>query len=920
MPPVLSDSIISCVQGMEMDSHAWHSLEIPEVYRQLGARSNGLTDAEVADRLRQTGRNEILRRKPISPVRLFLKQFVNFFIFVLLFAALLAFAVSTLPGQAGRALTGWFILAIILLSVALSFFEEYRSQKELQALDRLLVFKTGVLRNAPQENAGHGERRQVEASEIVPGDILVLSQGQRVAADARLIEAYSLRTDESALTGESVGVDKSPQSVAAETALAERTSMVYASTYVTHGTGLAVAVSTGMDTQVGQIAATLGGMSERPTPFQVEVQRMSREMTVIVAVLAVLVAVILLFVLHEPLVDVALNTLSLAIATIPESLPIVLTFALALGARQMARRKAVVRRLSVVESLGSVDVICTDKTGTLTQNLMSLQKLYIGSRLVADLTGETGSSSAMQPLPSGRGGSTPLRSEPLAPEAVELLRDGILCNEASIDGEIQGDPVDTALVRAAQAAGLDAARARTETPRIHILPFSSERKMMTTIHSRDGSRIAITKGAPGPVLARCTSCHEGGQVLPLDEARHQDIRRRVTQLQGQGYYVLGVAGRAVSAEEPPEAAENGLTFLGLLALMDPPREGAGEAISKAKRAGIRVVMITGDNGLTAQAIAGTLGIGTRVVDAREMGEISGQALVEKMREIDIVARATPQVKQQVLQALQADGHVVAMTGDGVNDATALKQSDVGVAMGQRGTDIARESAAMVLLDDNFSTIVAAVEEGRRIFDNIRKFTNYLLSTSLGEVFVVLALSIAGYFPLSAIMLLWVNVVTDLVPASALAADPAVPHVMRRRPRRHSESILNRAIYATIAGSIFRTLIAYGLIFWAGLQFGGLVYARTMLFTAIVLHAFTRVMVVRQLDSLTIWSNRTLLISYAAAVGLQLLALYTPLRGLFGVIPLDWRAWAVMLPVTAGSSFFGVYMTRWILKLFPLWEK
>jgi len=299
--------------------------------------------------------------------------------------------------------------------------------------------------------------------------------------------------------------------------------------------------------------------------------------------------------------------------------------------------------------------------------------------------------------------------------------------------------------------------------------------------------------------------------------------------------------------------------------------------------------------------------------------LSRQALFERMKGIDIVARDPPQIKQQVLQALQDAGHFVAMTGDGVNDATALKQSDVGVAMGLRGTDIAKESAAMVLLDDNFTTIVAAVEEGRRIFDNIRKFTNYLLSTSLGEVFVVLALSMAGYFPLSAKMLLWVNVVTDLIPASALAADPAVPHVMKRRPRRHDEPILNKAIYATIAGSIFRTLIAYGLIFWVGLRFGGVTYARTMLFTSIVLHAFTRVMVVRQLDNLSLWSNKTLLWSYAAAVGLQLLALYTPLRQVFGIVPLDWRAWAVMIPVVAGSSLAGVYMTRWILKRVPLWE-
>ncbi len=432
--------------------------------------------------------------------------------------------------------------------------------------------------------------------------------------------------------------------------------------------------------------------------------------------------------------------------------------------------------------------------------------------------------------------------------------------------------------------------------------------------------MVITKGAPGPVLEHCSHCREVAEEFPLADQRCQAIRQQVTELQGKGFYVLGVAGRELAKDAPLDQAEDNLTFIGLLALIDPPRPGAAEAIARARGAGIRVVMITGDNGLTAQAIAGTLGIGQRVVDARTLGEITRSELTQKMKVVDIVARATPQVKQQVLQALQDDGHVVAMTGDGVNDATALKQSDVGIAMGLRGTDIARESAAMVLLDDNFSTIIAAVEEGRRIFDNIRKFTNYLLSTSLGEVFVVLALSIAGYFPLSAIMLLWVNVVTDLVPASALAADPAVPHVMQRRPRRHDEPILNKAIYATIAGSIFRTLIAYGLIFWVGLQFGGLTYARTMLFTSIVLHAFTRVMVVRQLDSLSLWSNRTLLISYAFAVGLQLLALYTPLRDIFGVVALDWRAWAVMVPVTAGSSFAGVYMTRWILKLFPMWEK
>jgi P-type Ca2+ transporter type 2C len=872
--------------------NTWHDLGVKDVFSQLDARPEGLTATEAIDRLGRFGRNEIARHKPVSPLRLLLKQFANYFILVLLFAAGLAYVVSFLPGESSRRLTAYFILGIIVLSIALSFFEEYRAQKELEALDKLLVFRTTVLRD--------GHPKEIDASEIVPGDILVLTHGQKVPADARVIEARSLRTDESALTGESVGVDKSPEPVATDAPLAEHTSMVYGSTFITHGTGLAVAVNTGMATEVGQIAATLQQMAERPTPFQQEVQKMARQITIIVAILAVIVAVILLFVMHEPIVDVVLNTLSLAVATIPESLPIVLTFALALGARQMAARKAVIRRLSVVESLGSVDTICTDKTGTLTQNQMTVQRLYSGNQIWGT------------PQDS-------LKQESLA----NLLHAAVLCNEAIIeDGlapKITGDPVDTALLKAAQEAGLNVQNLRVEQPLINEIPFSSERKMMTTIHSYDGRQIAYTKGAPGVVLARCTLCNDAGQQFLLSDDHCKFVRQTISQLQSEGMYVLGLACKAITADATLDQIEQEMTYLGLLALIDPPRLGAAEAIAQAQGAGIRVVMITGDNGLTAQAIAGQLGIGTRVAESRQLERLSRQALCERMNEVDIVARATPQTKQQVLQALQDAGHFVAMTGDGVNDATALKQSDVGVAMGLRGTDIAKESAAMVLLDDNFSTIVTAVKEGRRIFDNIRKFTNYLLSTSLGEVVVVLALSIAGYFPLSAKMLLWVNVVTDLIPASALAADPAVPHVMKRRPRRHDEPILNKAIYATIAGSIFRTLIAYGFIFWVGLQFGGVMYARTMLFTSIVLHAFTRVMVVRQLDDLSIWSNRALIASYLIAVGLQLLALYTPLGDVFGIVPLDWRAWLVMILVVAGSSLAGVYMTRWILKLVPMWD-
>jgi Ca2+-transporting ATPase len=871
----------------------WHSLDVPQVLERTASRLDGLKESEAEDRLKRFGNNELQQRKPISPLKIFAKQFANYFILVLLFAAALAYAVSYLPGQSERKLTSYFILVIILISVLLSFIEEYRSQRELEALGRLLRFHTSVLRD--------GTRKEVEAESVVPGDVLVLSQGQKVPADARVVEAHNLRTDESTLTGESLGVDKSPEPLPIDTALSERTSMVYGSTFVTYGSGLAVVVGTGNATEVGQIATTLSGMADRLTPFQTEVQKMARQMTWIIGSLAMIVAIVLYFVLHEPVVDVALNTLSLAIATIPESLPIVLTFALSLGARQMARKGAVVRNLAVVESLGSVDTICTDKTGTLTQNRMAVQQLFASGELVEFTEG----------------------SDP-AGEMNTLLQAAILCNEASIETgdetKIIGDPVDTALLKAAQSSGMDIDQVRTDHPLVNMIPFSSDRKMMTTIHRLDGRLVAFTKGAPGMVLDHCSGCQSDGRQYPLNDQHCQVVQQTIKKLQGQGYYVLGLASKQLASEVDDTQAEQGMSFMGLLVLMDPPRPGAAEAIALARTAGIRVVMITGDNGLTAQAIAGRLGIGQNVVDARQLEGMTSSELFAEAREMDIIARATPQVKQIVLQELQNEGHFVAMTGDGVNDATALKQSDVGVAMGLRGTDIAKESALMVLMDDNFATIIDAIREGRRIFDNIRKFTNYLLSTSLGEVFVVLMLSIAGYFPLSAIMLLWINVVTDLVPASALAADPAVKNVMSRRPRRHDEPIMNRAIYATIGGSIVRTLIAYSLIFWVGLQFGGLVYARSMLFTAIVLHSFTRVMVVRQLDDLSLWSNPALLESYAVAVGLQLLALYTPLRNVFGVVPLNWQAWAVMIAVTAGSSFFGVYMTRWILKYIPLWDE
>jgi Ca2+-transporting ATPase len=871
----------------------WHALETEEVLRRLQTASDGLPQPEVERRLASLGPNDLPRGKPVSAARIFLRQFSNFFVLILLLAAGLAFSVSFLPGESGRRLTAAFILGIVLLTVLLSFYQEYRAQKEIRGMENLLEDRTVVMRG--------GIRCTIPTVEVVPGDILILSQGQKLPADGRILESRALRADESALTGESLPADKSAAAVPPGTPLAERSDMLFRGTFLVNGTGTAAAVETGARTQIGSIAAALGRMAQRPTPFQVEIGRMSRQMMILIGALAALVAAILLLLLHESPVDVALNAVSLAVATVPESLPVVLAFALALGARRMADRKALIRRLSVVESLGSVDIICTDKTGTLTRNLMTVRRIFAEGQLLR--------------FPP---------AEELSPAARELLRAGILCNGASVetlgDSSPQGDPVDLAMLSAAAETGWDIEKERSDYSKTDEIPFSAERRMMTTVHRRGGTLVAFTKGGPGRVVRRCSMELRGGKEIPLDEDARASLRKTVEDLENDGFYVLAFARRFHPAAFRAEHAEEDMCFLGLQALFNPPHAEAAGAIARAHGAGIRVIMITGDSLLAARAVGRRLGLGDRGEEARNLEGLPPEELRKRMQDLDIVARATPQTKQKILSALEESGHFVAMTGDGVNDTIALRQADVGIAMGLHGTDIAKESSDMILLDDNFATIISAVEEGRRIFDNIRKFTNYLLSTSLGEVFVVLALSVAGFFPLSPRMLLWVNVVTDLVPASALAADPAVPAIMRRRPRRQNEPILNAALYATIAGSVVRTFFAYGFLFLVGLRLGGLEYARTMLFTSIVLHAFTRILVVRQLDNLSWRSNPALLWSYFAAVGLQLLALYTPLRGLFEVVPLDLRAWAVMVPTVALSSTVGVFMTRWILRILPLWRE
>lgn len=874
----------------------WHSLEVSEVFGILETRADGLNATEVQRRLAVHGQNVLPERKPPSALRILLSQLNNFFVVVLLFAAALAYFVGFIPEQEPRTLTAEFILFIVGATVVIGFTQEYRSNKALRSIKALLSFKARVVRDGSEE--------AVDVGEIVPGDIIVLSQGQKVPADARLIESIELKVDESILTGESQPVEKaSTQVLSAETPLPDRTNMVYSSTYVVRGRGKAVVVATGFLTEVGKIAASLSAMREQPTPFQEEFKKVSKQLTYIIVVLVAALGLIMYFYQHLSPVDVLINALSLAVATIPEALPIVLIFSLASGAVKMTRRKALVKKLSTVESLGSVDTICSDKTGTITENRMTVQSFYLEQSIIK---------------------KEEMAEKDVTPQFKLFLRAGILCNDALAESrglkiEFLGDPVETALLRVATDFGFNIEKEREEHPRFSELPFSPERKTMTTLHKKNSSDFVFSKGAPGIILDNCKKIMHGNKVLPISDDERKQIRTALETMYGKALYVLAFSYKELPTSESEKTIETDMTFLGMVGLIDPPKPNVKESIERLKQAKIRVIMITGDNVTTAKAVGKQIGLGEKAVLADKLRGLSEKDLGNFLKNVDIIARATPEIKEVVLRVLQREGHFIAMTGDGVNDATAMKQANVSVAMGLEGTDVAKEIASMVLLDDNFATITSAVEEGRRVFDNIRKFSNYLISTNISEIFIIMALSLLGFaLPLTAIMVLWINVLTDVLPANALAIDPAVPDIMKRRAKRADESILNRTVWWLIVWSAIRTTVAYIIIFFLGVWLGGEALAKTMVFTAIVLHAFARIMVVRQMDNLSIWSNPYLLLSYALSASLQIALLYTPLRGVFGVVALPISAWVILAPIVIISSTIGVYHSRWILRRTPMW--
>ncbi|MFB6245505.1 MAG: cation-translocating P-type ATPase [Candidatus Nanohaloarchaea archaeon] len=877
---------------------ASHDSSIDEVYSELETEDSGLSEDEARRRLESNGKNVIEDKSSVSPARILLDQFTDFLIYLLILAMLISLGVGLLPGHEPEYVDAGLIFFILMANGIFGFIQDYKAEKSIKALKDLSTPKATVKRD--------GERQEVDSRDIVPGDIVLLEQGDAVPADARVIESRNLETDESSLTGESTSVSKSPEPVEEDTPLAERSSMVYMNTTVVKGRGKALVTDTGMDTEVGEIAEEINEADDSKTPFQREVDEIGKKIGYGISAVITLVAVTqLLFTSASP-VSILLVAVTLAVAAVPEGLPAVVTLTLALGSKKMLKKDALVRSLPVVESLGSVDTIVTDKTGTLTEDSMTVKKVYFEGREYS-VTGQGVKTT----------GEILLDGKESADEVRPLLECGYLCNNARRDseGEYTGDPTEIALRVSGEKGGVD-----EEHEIEHEVPFSSDRKRMTVV---DGSGTAFMKGAPETVLKRCDTVLSEGEEVELTEEKREEIIEKNEEFASDALRVLGFARKKNAGDQSDEEIESGMTFLGLQGMIDPPRTEVREAVEDARNAGISVVMATGDNVTTAKAVGEEVGFDPEgATTGSEVEEMSEEELKDAVQEVEIFARVSPQHKVRIAEALKSSGNNVAMTGDGVNDAPALKTSDVGIAMGQRGTDVAKQSADMVLQDDNFVTIRDAIAEGRGIFDNIRKFVNYLLSANAGEVLVVFMGVMLGaiLFPdvfsgnaealiLTPVMLLWINFITDGMPALALGADPRSEGIMERPPRGSDEPVINKRMIASIVG-IGAVMTATGLpVFFYGLKEFGLAAAQTMLFTLLVLVEMVRMQIIRKRYDQKLRSNNWLVGALAGSVLLQMVVLYTPLSGVFKVAALNAEMWAALGAGAAGFVAFSAAMSR-----------
>jgi Ca2+-transporting ATPase len=891
----------------------WHSMEKEKLLESLKVSEKGLSTEEAERRLQEFGPNELIERKGTTPLTIFLGQFKDIFVIMLL----IAIAISLGIGETVDAAT---IAVIVILNAVVGFVQEYRSEKAMEAMKKLTAPKARILRD--------GSEKQVLSKDVVPGDIVLLEAGDRIPADARLLEVVDLKTDEAVLTGESTAVDKKLGVLDENTPVADQKNSVFMATHITYGRGKAVITNTGMRTEFGKVAELVQTVEQVETPLKEKLTKFAKKLGILIVIVSAVIFALELYELFvlgtsgiAEILDAFETAVALAVSAVPEGLPAVVTVSLALGARQLAKRNALIRRLSSAETLGATTIICSDKTGTLTKGEMTVRKIYVDDKMI-DVTG-----AGYEPK-----GDFLMNGAPIDPkknsDLTLLLKASTLCANASYNGKtVLGDTTEGALIVAAAKAGITKTELDKDYPRLHEVPFTSERKRMTTVQrSPEGDVFAYVKGAVEMILERSISILKDGEEVKLTKKERDQILKTNEEMANQALRVLAIAYRALpkteTKEYDEEKLESDLVFIGLAGMIDPPRAEAKGANELCQKAGIKTVMITGDHKLTAVAIAKELGMMEKddmVLTGAELDELSLEDLEKIVEKVAVYARVSPEHKLRIVRALKDKGHIVAMTGDGVNDAPALKQADIGVAMGITGTDVTREAADMVLADDNFATIVTAVEGGRAIYDNIRKFSFFLLRSNFDELLVIGLFALLGLdLPLSAGMILWINLVTDGGPALALSLDPPLEDLMSKPPRDPNEGILHGR-FASIIMSFTTQFLGTGVLFYVARYIWGfpLGRAQAMAFTQATIR---ELMVVWNCRSerknafrVGFTSNKFLLF---AVVISAILTVIIPYTGLFGTLPLMLTDWAIVLPLSLSGLlilpeiFYNRKIWRW----------
>lgn len=882
----------------------WHAKDVAEVLTLLNSSEQGLSADEAVKRLSQYGPNRLPRGVRRSVWQRFLSQCHNVLIYILLVAAVIVFTL-------GHWVDGSVILAVILINAIIGVIQEGKAEDAIAALDKMLTSKAVVRRD--------GVKTTVTAESLVPGDIVDLQAGDKVPADLRLLWSKNLQLQEAILTGESMPVDKQPEPLPETTPLAERACMVYSGTLVSFGQATGVVVATAVDTELGRISSLLSSVQKITTPLLKQVALFSRQLSVMIVMVALLTLLAGLFLYQQAFSDMLIAAVSVAVAAIPEGLPAIMTITLAIGVQKMATRKAIIRSLPAVETLGAVTVICTDKTGTLTRNEMTVTELVTADSRDYQVTG-----SGYEPHGDIRQGAETVNPDAIA-ELHDLIRAGLLCNDARLwhkeaGWQCEGDPTEGALLSLAAKAGLDVDFEKQSMPRLDVIPFESARQFMATLHhDHQGHHFCYLKGAPERVLEMCQFQHHGE---PLDRKYWQ---QQVRTLAAKGQRVLALARLDFNNQKSElnyEDVQQGLTLLGLVAMMDPPREDAIEAVRLCQEGGIHIKMITGDHSDTAMAIAQRMGITPTVISGSEIEQLDDQALRQVVTEKSVFARATPEHKLKLVTALQENGEVVAMTGDGVNDAPALKRADIGTAMGMNGTEVARDASDMVLADDNFASIVDAVKEGRTVYDNLTKAILFILPTSAGEALTIIAAIVMGVMlPISPVQILWVNMITAVTLGLALAFEPTEPGIMARRPRARHAPLLTKVLLRRIAYVSVVMMLGSFALFMLYMEAGyQLEVARTVSVNTLVMFEVfylfnTRFLTAPVLNRQGLLGNRVVLLAIVALVFFQLCFTYfPPMQFLFGSAAINAYSWLQIVLVSS--------MILWLVeleKMFIRWK-